>query len=139
MPKLKGTCARASQSRDNPKGPHMPAGRPSTYKPEYCEDVVALGKDGKSVAQMCAHFDISRQTIDNWAIANPEFLEALNRAKVHMQAKLEELGFSGLVNKDFNAAVWKTTMAARFRDDYTERKEVSGGFNVTIAKDAADL
>lgn len=118
----------------------MPAGRPTDYNPEYCEQVIELGKEGKSLAQMCAHFDISRQTIDNWAAAHLEFLEALSRAKVHMQAKLEELGFSGLTSKEFNAAVWKKTMEARFRDDYTERKELEHkGLKVSIAKDAADL
>lgn len=118
----------------------MPAGRPSKYDPSYCDVVVELGKEGKSLAQMCAHFDVTRQTIDNWAEQHPEFLEALNRARVHMQAKLEEMGFAGLTNKEFNAAVWKKTMEARFRDDYTERKEVDHkGQMVMIAQDAADL
>lgn len=102
----------------------MAFGRPPKYKREYCKQVIELGKQGKSVAQMCAHFDISRQTIDNWAKDNPDFLEAFTRAKVHMQAVLEEEGRQGMWSKDFNAAVWKTTMQARFRDDYTERKEV---------------
>jgi hypothetical protein len=115
-------------------------GQPTLYREEYCAEVVELGKLGKSVAQMCAHFDISRQTIDNWADANPAFLEALNRAKVHMQAKLEEMGFSGLTDKNFNAAVWKKTMEARFRDDYTERKEVNGNLAAVILTSAdADL
>lgn len=114
--------------------------RPTSYLPEYCEIVIDLGKQGKSVAQMCAHFDISRQTIDNWAEAHPEFLEALSRAKVHMQAKLEELGFDGLTSKDFNAAVWKKTMEARFRDDYTERKDLNHNVQpIVIAKEASDL
>lgn len=104
----------------------MPAGQPTKYKKEYCSEVVELGKQGKSVAQMCAHFDISRQTIDNWAAANPEFLDALTRARTHMQAVLEALAFDGLKNKEFNAALWKTTMQARFREEYTERKEISG-------------
>ena len=98
-------------------------GRPSKYQPEFCEKVIELGKEGKSLTQMCAHFDISRQTIDNWAEQNPEFLEALTRARVHMQAKLEEMGFDGLTSREFNAAVWKTTMQARFPWDYTERRE----------------
>ena len=104
----------------------MPGGRPTKYQPEYCETVIDLGKEGKSLAQMCAHFDVARSTIDQWAEDYSEFSEALSRAKVHMQAKLEEMGFSGLTSKEFNAPVWKKTMEARFRDDYTERKEVTG-------------
>lgn len=100
-------------------------GRPTDYRPEYCEEVIELGKEGKSLAQMCAHFDIARQTIDNWAQANPEFLEALNRAKVHAQAWWEQKGMDGLTIQGFNAAVWKKSMEARFREDYTERKEVA--------------
>lgn len=100
------------------------AGRPSKYEPSCCETVIELGKAGKSVAQMCAHFDISRQTIDNWAEAHPEFLEALSRAKMHAQSWWEEQGVSGMTADKFNAAVWKKSMEARFREDYTERHEV---------------
>lgn len=117
----------------------LPAGRPTMYDPVYCETVVELGKQGKSLAQMCAHFDISRRTIDLWADANPEFLEALSRAKVHMQAKLEAMGFDGMTEQGFNAAVWKKTMEARFRDDYTERKEVSGKLTISHEDALADL
>lgn len=99
-------------------------GRPSSYKDEYCETVVELGKAGFSVAQMCAHFDVSRQTIDNWAEVNSDFLEAFNRAKVHAQAWWEMQGAVGLTAERFNAAVWKKTMEARFREDYTERREL---------------
>jgi transposase len=113
-------------------------GRPSKYDPEHCETVVALGKEGKSIAQMCAAFDISRQTIDNWADEHPEFLEALSRAKVHMQAKLEEMGFDGLKSKDFNAALWRKTMEARFRDDYTERREQNNTGNVSLTFSSDD-
>jgi len=98
-------------------------GRPSKYDESYCEIVVDLGKAGKSKAQMCAHFDISRQTIDNWAQQNPEFLEALSRATVHAQAWWEDKGVEGLTSREFNAPVWKKSMEARFREDYTERRE----------------
>jgi transposase-like protein len=105
----------------------MPAGRPSKYKPEYCEEVIALGKEGKSPVQMCAHFDISRQTLDNWAAEHSEFLEALTRAKTHCQAWWEKAGQEGMFlgGGGFNAAVWKKSMEARFREDYTERQEVA--------------
>jgi hypothetical protein len=82
---------------------------------------VELAKEGQSFAQIAAALDVSRQTIDNWAQEHPEFLEALARAKAHAQAWWETAGQSNLLTGGFNAQVWKTTMQARFRDDYTEK------------------
>lgn len=101
----------------------MPAGRPTTYDPAHCDVVIDLGKQGKSKAQMAAHFDVSRQTIDNWASDHEEFLEALNRAMAHCQAWWENKGAEGMEKPGFNAAVWKKSVEARFREDYTERQE----------------
>lgn len=98
-------------------------GRPTDYDPAYCERVIELGKEGKSKAQMAAAFDVSRQTIDNWAAAHEDFLEALNRAMAHCQAWWEDKGQRGMEAPGFNAAVWKKSVEARFRDDYTERQE----------------
>jgi hypothetical protein len=100
-------------------------GRPSDYDTAFCEQVIELGKAGKSKAQMASAFDVSRQTIDNWAAAHPEFLEALSRAEAHCQAWWEDEGQKGMTAPGFNAAVWKKSVEARFRDDYTERREVN--------------
>jgi hypothetical protein len=104
----------------------MPAGRPSKYDPSYCDVVVDLGKQGKSIAQMCAHFDIARSTIDKWAEDHAEFSEALSRARVHSQAWWEETGVTGMTADKFNSQIWVKTVQARFREDYTERQEVTG-------------
>lgn len=101
-------------------------GRPTKYRKSYCEDVVELGKEGKSFAQMASHFDVGRTTIDRWAEDNEEFREALSRAKAHAQAWWEDMGMKGMVGDKFNAAVWKKSMEARFREDYTERQELTG-------------
>lgn len=99
--------------------------RPTVYDPAYCDQVVDLGKQGKSKAQMAAAFDVSRQTIDNWGAAHPEFLEALMRADAHCQAWWEDQGQLGLSAQGFNAAVWKKSVEARFREDYTERRDIN--------------
>lgn len=114
----------------------MPAGRPTTYDPAYCEQVVELGKLGKSRAQMAAHFDVSRQTIDNWGAAHPEFLEALSRADAHCQAWWEDKGVEGMEKPGFNAQVWKKSVEARFRNDYTERQETThkGDIQVVVQR-----
>lgn len=104
----------------------MAQGRPTLYKQEYCDAVIEMGKEGKSPIEMASYFDVSRQTIDNWAASHPDFLEALNRARVHCQAWWENAGREGMFlgGGGFNAAVWKKSMEARFREDYTERQEV---------------
>lgn len=112
------------------------AGRPSIYDPSYCDVVIELGKEGKSLAQMCAHFDIARSTIDNWADLNPEFSEALSRARAHAQAWWEDKGMAGLTADKFNSAVWTKSMQARFREDYTERQEVTGAGGGPIKTDS---
>lgn len=104
----------------------LPLGRPSLYKPEYCERVVELGKLGYSPMQIAAELDIDRATLYNWSDQFPEFFTALKRAKVYEQAWWEKTGMEGLVSGKFNAMVWSKSVAARFREDYTERKEVSG-------------
>ena len=113
-----------------PESEHMRArrtsGRPTKYKRKFCEEVTELAKTGASMAEICSHFDISRQTIDNWANKHPEFLEALTRAKIHAQAWWEAIGRQGLVANKFNGKIWEVSMRARFREDYTERKELTG-------------
>lgn len=105
-----------------------PVGRPSKYKPEYCERVVELAKEGKGWADYAAEFDVDRVSLYDWAAAHDEFSTALSRAKVFEQQWWEAAARQGMFADKFNALVWKTSVQARFRDDYTERKvtEVSG-------------
>jgi len=118
-----------------------PIGRPSKYDPAYCDRIVELCGQGKSLAQVAHAFGVARQTLDNWAAANPDFLEALSRAKTAEQAWWEEAGQSGLFLDKFNAAVWKKSVEARFRDDYTERKqtELSGSIGLRHEDALAEL
>lgn len=104
----------------------MPGGRPSTYDPDYCSAVIELGRKGFSQVQIAVELEIPRSTMHSWAEQHEEFSAALTRAKECEQAWWEQQGMSGMVGDKFNAAVWKTSMQARFRDDYTERKEISG-------------
>jgi transposase len=59
----------------------MTAGRPSDYRSDYCEGIVEFCTAGYSLASYCHEIGVSRATLNNWAAAHPEFLEAVNRAK----------------------------------------------------------
>jgi transposase-like protein len=109
----------------------MPGGRPTKYDPAYCERVIELGRQGKSQVQISAAIDVPRTTILSWAEQYPEFSTALMRAKEFEQDWWENAGQNGIFLDKFNATVWKTSMAARFRDDYTERKEVNANVRIS--------
>lgn len=105
-----------------------PVGRPSKYKPEYCERILEMAAEGCSMAEYAAEFGIDRTTLFDWRDQHEEFSTALTRAKVLEQSWWEREARMNVKNKEFNANLWYRCAASRFRDDYTERKstEVSG-------------
>jgi len=104
------------------------AGRPTDYRPEYCDTVIELGKLGKSVVQMACALDVAKSTLYLWAETIPEFSDAFTRARQWAQDWWETQGQCGLTADKFNASLWSRSMAARFPEDYQERKgvELSG-------------
>jgi len=105
-----------------------PVGRPTKYKPEYCERVIELGREGKSIAQMAAAFEVDKASIFDWAAAHEDFSTALARARTLSQTWWEDKAQQNLACRDFNAHLWLKSVASRFREDYTEKQvtEVSG-------------
>ncbi|MDA5337812.1 hypothetical protein LRM36_05210 [Stenotrophomonas maltophilia] len=102
--------------------------RPTAYKPEFCETVIELGRQGKSVVQMACAIDVVRSTLYEWCKDHPEFSDAFTRAKQLSQDWWETQAQCGLTADRFNAQLWSRSMAARFPEDYQERKgvELSG-------------
>ena len=109
-------------------------GRPSAYKPEYCERVIELGKDGASVMEMACELDVVRDTLYEWAKVHPEFSDAFTRARQWSQAWWERTGKSGMMAPGFNAAVWSRSMAARFPADYTEKRQTEMSGEVKVGR-----
>ncbi len=116
-------------------------GRPTKYDPAYCEEIVAMGQQGFSFAEMANGFDVVRETLTDWAKAHPDFSDALHRAKSASLAWWENEARTGL-NKGsaFNAALWAKSMSGRFpAEPYRERAEVSGPNGGPIATANVDL
>lgn len=107
----------------------MAGGRPTDYKPEYCDLVKELGAQGYSVVEMAAEIGVARGTLEtNWPSANPEFLEAFTQARQLSQAWWERQGRENVIvapgKGTFNASMWSRSMAARFPEDWRENKGV---------------
>ena len=110
----------------------MPAGRPTDYKPEYCELVIQMGRQGKSKAQIAATIGVTRVTMWGWAQKNEEFFNALALSEELALQWWEDIAQSHLKQtKDgvtLNTSLWSRSMAARFPKDYTDRTkhEITG-------------
>lgn len=111
----------------------MPAGRPSTYDPAYCERVIELGKQGKSPTQIAVALGVPRTTMLSWGDQHEEFSTALTRAKEHEQDWWENAGQEALFADKFNSAVWSKSMSARFRHDYTDKLVHAGDADNPVA------
>ena len=98
-------------------------GRPSLYKPEFCETVIELGKQGKSITQMAAKLDVDKATVLRWRDEKEEFCTALTRALTYSQDWWENEAQLGLKDRNFNAAIWHKSVASRFREDYADRRD----------------
>ena len=125
-----------------------PVGRPTLYDPSMCDEVIALGRIGKSVEQICYQLNVSLRTIYLWRDTYPDFMHALDDAKTFEQAWWEEQAAAYMVeNKEsdkLNTGLWSRSMAARFPKKYREstKTEITGaegtpllqGIQVTFVK-----
>ena len=94
----------------------MGAGRPTDYKPEYCQIVIEyMGEQGKSLVQLARKLEVCKATIYNWSKEHPEFLDALTRAQEWAEAHWEERFTEFMVDRNANAPLIKLYMANRFR------------------------
>jgi hypothetical protein len=112
-------------TKRKPKDQIKKMGRPSEYKPEYCEIVLALGKEGKSKAQMCAALDCDFKTLEAWQASNPDFLQSVSKALILAQTWWENAGQEGLfmgVNS-WSAITYQFMMKNRFKHDYTDTQK----------------
>lgn len=114
--------------------PKHPGGRPPTYRPEFCDRIIELGRLGYSQARMAADIGVSKQTITDWAKQHGEFSDALTHARTLSQAHWEEKGYNSLDNKNFNVPLYLGSMKSMFRDDYMDRS-----VNEVVGKDGGPL
>jgi len=105
-----------------------PFGRPTLYDPAYCDQVRELGALGKSIEQISYKLGVSLRVIYDWKDKYPDFLHALDDAKIAEQNWWEEQGqLYMLEHKDaakLNASIWSRSMAARFPKKYRDNSKV---------------
>ena len=116
-------------------------GRPSKYDPAYCDQAVEFGGLGYSREMIAAEFDVSWNTLLNWMDEHPDFLEAMEKAKMLEMVYFEKTALAYMIEQPqgakLNTSLWSRSMAARFPAKYRENSkvEVTGRDNKPIEVD----
>lgn len=120
-------------------------GRPTKFKPEYCEMLVEHMASGMSFESFAGIIDVNQDTLHEWVKHHVDFSEAKKRAWAKNRVFWEKVGIDGLYNesyrdkdsshsKQLNAAIWVFNMKNRFkwrdRIDVIEKpaKPINRGF-----------
>ena len=100
-------------------------GRPSLYKPEYCELLIEHMGRGFSFESFGGKILVASQTLYAWCEAHPEFSDAKQIGTELGREWWEGQGRRGLQKgaKEFHGQVWSITMKNRF--GYRDRHEVT--------------
>jgi hypothetical protein len=109
------------QTADKPK---HPGGRPTKYRPEFCDIIIAVGEEGGWKAEMAEACDVVRSTFDLWLDQHPEFSAAYSRAQQKARVYFERTARTMMFADKFNGGLWAKQMAARHPEDYSEKARV---------------
>jgi hypothetical protein len=91
-------------------------GRPSKYKPEYCEKVTEYMSQGYSKKALAALFNVNRDTLYNWTRLYPDFSDTIEIGEAKSLYFWEVMGIQGTQGllPGFHGRTWKWNMINRF-------------------------
>lgn len=129
-------------SNDN-STPQNPGGRPTKYKPEYCQQLIAHMKSGMSFESFGAIPEVCADTLYHWCTIHPEFSEAKKLGKVYELRFWEtiarhsamgmnlKIGNETMRPKESNPTLIIFTMKCKFPKLYRDHLKVDAEINVT--------
>lgn len=128
-------------SENNPKG------RPSKYKPEYCEQLIEHMSNGYSFDSFAGVVEVNQDTLHEWTKVHEDFSESKKIAFSKSQIFWEKIGIDNIVNtsesfgegqsisKTLNASAWIFNMKNRFKwKDKQPEENDQININFTLAE-----
>ncbi len=107
-------------------------GRPTSYKEEYCDQVIEYMKEGASLTAFAASIGVARSTINEWMGAHEAFSEAVKIGKANCAAWWEELGRRNAQSGQGNATLVIFGLKNMAAEDWRDKQEVEHQGNVTF-------
>jgi hypothetical protein len=137
-------------------------GRPTKYKPEYCERLVAYFKRSPyrevtlangstqnvpnvfpTMARFADELDVARDTLIEWAAVHPDFSEAYKRALTLQESILQEGALAGAYHGSFAIFTAKNVCGWRDEKDLNLANKPGEKFQtdstVSVALDFSDI
>lgn len=107
-----------------------PFGRPTDYRPEYCQMLIDHMASGLSYLSFAAVVDCNESTLYEWEQKNPDFSNAKKDALSKNRLFWEKLGINHITNgpqdQKLNSTVYIFNMKNRFPKEWRDRIELSG-------------
>lgn len=130
----------------------MALGRPSKYKPEYCQMLVDHMASGLSFESFAAVIDVNRDTLWEWLKVHEDFSDSQKVASDKCRLFWEKLGINEIMNvseyqggsKSLNSTVWIFNMKNRFgwrdKQEIEQTTTINGTLNLeTLANDLDEV
>ena len=93
-------------------------GRPTEYKPEYCEMVIDMMANGYSLTAFAGTIRVARDTVYGWLSQHRDFSDAVARARSARTAALEKKLLAARYGAQCSAAIFalKNAQPDEWRD-----------------------
>lgn len=114
-------------------------GRPTLYRPEFCEMLIEHCREGGSIEAFAGTIMVSIDALYDWFDRHEDFRQAKKIAYSLSLGWWEKMGRENLINtqttsgygsdketssKSLNSSIWIYTVKCRFRKQYTEVQKI---------------
>ena len=119
--------------------PERPIGRPTLYRPELCDQIIAAMGEGLSADAAAAKIGISVRSLYHWQHEHPEFLHAIQEGRIRALLWWEERALAMAHGKPGSAKIVSLGLRNRSRSASgwvdTNKVELSGPNGAAIQQD----
>jgi hypothetical protein len=118
----------------------MPAGRPTSYDPKFCEMLIDHMAKGYSFESFGSVTDTCKDTLYEWVKVHPEFSDSRKKALDKNRFWWETQAIENILNKkemtrdkdgntvlvetSINAPIWIFNMKNRFKEEWRDKQEI---------------
>ncbi len=97
-------------------------GRPTKYKPEYCQMLIDHMSEGYSFESFGGIIEVAEDTLYEWAKVHEDFSVSKKIGTQKSMVWWEQIGRKGMINEIpfFNDRIWRLNMINRFRSKWSD-------------------